>query len=49
MNTSIIETRSGKVQDRQEEGLQVFRGIRFAQPPLGALRFRPPEPLAVFL
>ena len=45
MNAPIVEITSGKIQGTQEEGLQVFRGIPFAQPPLGALRFRPPKPV----
>jgi para-nitrobenzyl esterase len=32
------------VQGTQEAGLHVFRGIPYAQPPVGALRFRPPQP-----
>jgi carboxylesterase type B len=34
MNAPIVEITSGKIQGTQEEGLQVFRGIPFAQPPL---------------
>jgi para-nitrobenzyl esterase len=28
-----------------EDGVRVFRGIPFAQPPVGPLRFRPPQPV----
>jgi para-nitrobenzyl esterase len=41
----IVKTRQGKLQGVQEGGLRVFRGIPYAQPPVGALRFRPPHPL----
>ena len=39
-----IETRRGALRGVQERGLAVFRGIPFAAPPVGPLRFRPPEP-----
>ena len=37
---------SGKVEYEGElsDGVQAFRGIRFAEPPLGALRWAPPQP-----
>ncbi|SNC77676.1 para-nitrobenzyl esterase [Hymenobacter gelipurpurascens] len=41
----VVKTRQGKVQGVQEGSLRVFRGIPYAQPPVGALRFRPPQPL----
>jgi len=40
----VVETRSGRVRGVAEEGLQVFRGIPFARPPVGPLRFAAPEP-----
>ncbi len=39
----MAATSYGKVAGTQENGVSVFRGIPFAKPPLGALRFRPPE------
>lgn len=33
---------AGMLRGTAEEGLAVFRGIRYAQPPVGALRFRAP-------
>lgn len=45
MSASVVETQPGKVRGTQQDGLQVFRGIPYAQPPTGALRFRPPEPV----
>ncbi|MBW2393696.1 MAG: carboxylesterase/lipase family protein [Deltaproteobacteria bacterium] len=39
---SIVETRSGKIEGTQSDGLSVFRGVPFARPPVGALRFRAP-------
>jgi para-nitrobenzyl esterase len=44
MSVPIVETQSGKVQGVREGPLQVFRGIPFAKPPVGPLRFRAPEP-----
>jgi carboxylesterase type B len=40
----LVETRRGPVRGVTEGGLAVFRGLPFARPPVGPLRFRPPEP-----
>ncbi|NVM03884.1 MAG: carboxylesterase/lipase family protein [Candidatus Helarchaeota archaeon] len=42
--TNIVNTKSGKVQGYTENGLQIFKGIPFAAPPIGPLRFSPPAP-----
>lgn len=34
----------GKAEGRREGGVDIWRGIPFAQPPVGSLRFAPPEP-----
>ena len=39
-----VRTASGTVRGERAEGLTVFRGIPFAQPPVGALRFAAPQP-----
>ncbi|WP_460548258.1 carboxylesterase/lipase family protein [Hymenobacter daeguensis] len=41
----LVKTHDGKVQGVQEGPLRVFRGIPYAQAPVGPLRFRPPQPL----
>ena len=41
---TIAETTAGQVQGSEEGGLHVFRGIPFAAPPVGELRFRAPQP-----
>ncbi|RPD48548.1 carboxylesterase/lipase family protein [Hymenobacter sediminis] len=41
----VVKTKQGKVQGVQEGRLRVFRGIPYAQPPVGPLRFRPPQPI----
>lgn len=38
-----VKTSYGRLQGRDENGVKVFRGIPFAKPPAGNLRFRPPE------
>jgi para-nitrobenzyl esterase len=40
--TRIIETKAGKIQGYIEEGVEIFKGIPYAEPPLGELRFKPP-------
>ena len=37
--TAIIETKAGKIQGYTEEGLEIFKGIPYAEPPIGDLRF----------
>lgn len=39
----IVETRSGKLRGQNKNGLLTFKGIPFAAPPIGELRWRAPE------
>ncbi|MEU7747549.1 carboxylesterase family protein [Nonomuraea sp. NPDC049158] len=39
-----VRTTAGVVRGRTEDGLAVFRGIPYAEPPLGAARFQAPRP-----
>ena len=41
-----VDAPAGAVRGTVEGGMRVFRGIPFAQPPVGALRWKPPVPLA---
>ncbi|MFW3170901.1 carboxylesterase/lipase family protein [Geodermatophilus sp. CPCC 206100] len=40
----VVRLRAGAVRGRTEHGTSVFRGIPFAAPPVGALRFQAPRP-----
>ena len=40
----VVETSHGKLQGTQTDGISAYRGIPFARPPVGALRFGAPEP-----
>ncbi len=42
--TPPVRTTAGLVTGRTEAGLAVFRGIPFARPPVGPLRFQAPQP-----
>jgi para-nitrobenzyl esterase len=39
-----VRTTAGAVRGRQEDGLAVFRGVPFAEPPVGDARFAAPRP-----
>ena len=41
--TEIVHTTNGPVRGYREDGLNVFKAVRYAAPPLGALRFQPPR------
>ena len=38
-----VRVASGELIGRDEDGLSVFRGVPYAQPPVGELRFAPPQ------
>jgi len=40
----LVETRFGTVRGRQSDGIDRFLGIPYAAPPVGNLRFEPPQP-----
>ncbi|MFK0151253.1 carboxylesterase/lipase family protein [Streptomyces sp. NPDC090499] len=40
----VVRTAAGAVRGLREDGLAVFRGIPFAEPPVGAARFAAPRP-----
>ncbi|GAA3844392.1 carboxylesterase family protein [Streptomyces coacervatus] len=41
----VVRTAAGAVRGRREDGLTVFRGIPFAEPPVGEARFGAPRPV----
>ena len=40
-----VTTRAGTLAGTRQDGVRVFRGIPYAAPPVGSLRFRPPQPV----
>jgi len=41
---SVVETREGRLAGVERRDVHLFRGIRYARPPVGELRFRAPQP-----
>ena len=41
--TEVVATTNGPVRGYRDGPLQIFKGLRYAAPPLGALRFAPPQ------
>jgi len=42
---SVVETVQGKVKGYSNGNINVFKGIPFAQPPIGELRWKAPQPV----
>ena len=42
---TVVQTSAGALRGTTEHGVQVWRGVRYAQQPIGDLRFRRPQPL----
>jgi para-nitrobenzyl esterase len=40
----LVETSYGPVRGLNEDGIYIFKGVRYAAPPVGKLRFKPPVP-----
>lgn len=43
MTDVTVPTQSGALRGRSSEGIATFFGVPYAEPPIGALRWRPPE------
>src|SRR4051812_31371237 len=43
-----VRVDTGDVQGAVDEGVETFKGIPFAAPPVGDLRWRPPQPAAAW-
>ena len=38
--TAAVSTSNGPIQGYRDSGLQIFKGVRYGAPPIGALRFK---------
>ncbi|PVX30720.1 carboxylesterase/lipase family protein [Sphingomonas pokkalii] len=46
--SAVVTTQTGKVQGAVEDGVASWKGIPFAAPPVGPLRWRAPQPIAAW-
>lgn len=44
-NMLIVKTANGSLQGVEESGIRTFKGVAFAQPPVGELRWKEPQPV----
>ena len=42
--TDIVEIESGKIRGYIDDGIEIYKGIPYAEAPIGDLRFREPLP-----
>jgi para-nitrobenzyl esterase len=47
-NKAIVEIQSGKIEGIHHQGLYLFNGVPYAAPPVGSLRWMPPQPAAAW-
>jgi para-nitrobenzyl esterase len=45
LHVPVIQTASGKIEGTVHDGIQIFKGIPFAQAPVGDLRWKAPQPV----
>jgi len=45
LRSPVVQTASGKVEGAVHDGIQIFKGIPFAQAPIGDLRWKAPQPV----
>ncbi len=43
-----VKTNEGTIEGIQAEKLQVFKGVPFAAPPVGELRWKAPQPISMW-
>lgn len=43
--SAVVSTASGQIEGSRQDELIIFRGIPYAQPPVGALRWQEPQPV----
>ena len=41
----LLEVEGGQIQGYKDDGLTIFKGIPFAAPPVGELRWKAPQPV----
>ncbi len=46
--TTVVRVDSGQLQGAVEDGVVSYKGVPFAAPPVGDLRWRPPQPVALW-
>ena len=46
--TIEVNTKLGKISGNQQEGYQEFLGLRYAEPPIGELRYEPPQLITAY-
>jgi para-nitrobenzyl esterase len=46
--SDVVRIESGTIKGSQQNGVLAFKGIPFAAPPVGPLRWRPPQPVAAW-
>ena len=42
---AVATTKVGKLEGEYRDGLYIFKGVPYAEPPVGKLRWMPPQPV----